>query len=432
MSGADQAEMSSIARVSTDDPSEPDGEVLRTREQAEAYVASVCFKHGPPRLIGVELEWLLGRAPRCSPLDVTALVTALGPHTPHTLDPQSPALPLPRGSLVTVEPGGQVELASPPLPDIESLFAAVESDTATLHTRLRAHDLLPIPFAGDPTGTPRRLLNVPRYAAMEAAFDRIGPHGRSMMCSTAAVQPSYDLGEQSELWQRWTVLHAAGPVLLAAFANSPVLHGQRTGWKSSRMECWWALDPPRTAPPDLSVADPAAGYAHRAMEAGLLCLRRRDASWDAPAGVSFADWLAGALPDKPTTADLDLHLSTMFPPVRPQGTHLEVRYLDAQAGREWVVPVVVLAAVLADPRTTRGVLEACLPVADRWTAAARIGLADAALARAAVTVFTFVLEALPGVIGPGPVRDLVEQVLRERAMRGLCPADAQRGAEEVR
>jgi len=29
-------------------------QVLRSREDAEAYVASVCFKHGPPRLVGVE------------------------------------------------------------------------------------------------------------------------------------------------------------------------------------------------------------------------------------------------------------------------------------------------------------------------------------------------------------------------------------------
>src|SRR3954452_107120 len=32
---------------------------LPDRATAEAYVASVCFKHGPPRLIGTELEWLV-------------------------------------------------------------------------------------------------------------------------------------------------------------------------------------------------------------------------------------------------------------------------------------------------------------------------------------------------------------------------------------
>lgn len=409
------------------DPEAPSSPSLRTREQAEAYVASVCFKHGPPRLLGVELEWLLTRPSHSAPLDVDVLTAALGPHAPRTLAPLSPALPLPSGSLVTVEPGGQVELASPPLPDLEALFAAVESDTLALHSRLRAHDLIPVPLAADPIGRPHRLLQVPRYAAMEASFDRLGRHGRSMMCSTAAVQPSYDIGDQPDLWRRWTVLHAVGPVLLAAFANSPVLHGRRTGWKSSRMECWWALDPPRTAPPDLTAPDPAAAYARRAMDAGLLCVRRDGGSWEAPAGVSFADWLDGAhrsaLPRLPTTDDLDLHLSTLFPPVRPQGGHLEVRYLDAQAGREWVVPVAVLAAVLSSAETVDRVLDACLPVADRWLPAARVGLADPGLAAASRTVFELVLEALPGVLGDGPVRGLVDGVLTGRALRGRCPAD---------
>ena len=33
-----------------------------------------------------------------------------------------------------------------------------------------------------------RVLELPRYAAMEEFFDRRGPWGRVMMCSTASVQ----------------------------------------------------------------------------------------------------------------------------------------------------------------------------------------------------------------------------------------------------
>lgn len=400
-------------------------QVLRSREDAEAYVASVCFKHGPPRLIGVELEWLLARrAEPPSPLDAAVLTAALGPHTPHSLDPFSPALPLPLGSTVTVEPGGQVELASQPFADLGALVQAVQSDAAELHRRLAGQALRPHPFAADPA-PPHRVLTTPRYAAMEAAFDRLGGEGRSMMCSTAAVQPSLDLGERADLPARWRALHLLGPVLVAAFANSPVLHGRRTGWKSSRMAVWLALDPPRTAPPDLSDADPAAGYARRAMEAGLICVRWSDRTWQAPPGVSFADWLAGAPslpPTPPTTEDLDLHLSTLFPPVRPHG-HAEVRYIDAQAGDDWVVPVAVLAALLADPATTEAAAEACLPVAGRWADAARIGLADPAIAKAAVAVFGLAADALPSLVGPGPVRELVDTFSQRWVLRGRCPAD---------
>jgi glutamate--cysteine ligase len=407
-------------------------QVLRSREESEAYVASVCFKHGPPRLIGVELEWLLARRvvpPSSSEaavdpgrLDSAVLTAALGSHTPSSLDPLSPALPLPLGSTVTVEPGGQVELASQPFADLGALFRNVSSDAAELHHRLAAYSLRPYPYAADPVHAPHRILTTSRYASMEAAFDRLGTEGRSMMCSTAAVQPCFDLGERADLRSRWAALHALGPVLVAAFANSPVLHGRRTGWRSSRMAVWLALDPPRTAPPDLSVGDPAAGYARRAMEASLICVRRPGQSWDAPPGVSFADWLAGALPSPPTTEDLDLHLTTLFPPVRPHG-HVEVRYVDAQAGDEWIVPTAVLAALLSDPATTSAAVDACQPVADRWHGAARDGLTDPELARAAVTVFTLAAEALPGLVGPGRIRELVDEFIARRVLRGRCPAD---------
>src|SRR5262249_49374015 len=142
----------------------------------------------------------------------------------------------------------------------------------------------------------------------------------------------------------------------------------------------------RTAPPDLSGADPVAGYARRAMEAALICRRGPD-GWEVPPGLTFADWLSGAMAGPPTTEDLDLHLSTLFPPVRPHG-HVEVRYLDAQPGEEWVVPVAVVVALLADPATTSAAVDACQPVAGAWVRAARDGLADPAIAKAAGEVFT--------------------------------------------
>lgn len=102
---------------------DPGPSVLRDCADAETHVGSVCFKHGPPRLFGVELEWLLHRPPeQRSVPEAAELTTALGPHTPSSLDPSSPAQPLPSGSTVTVEPGGQIELASPPSPDLASLL----------------------------------------------------------------------------------------------------------------------------------------------------------------------------------------------------------------------------------------------------------------------------------------------------------------------
>ncbi|GLZ44036.1 hypothetical protein Acsp06_02210 [Actinomycetospora sp. NBRC 106375] len=429
------------------DPNAP----LPDRATAEAYVASVCFKHGPPRLVGTELEWLVRHVDDpARPLDPAVLARALGPHAPDTLtlsaaaavdpvnalarDPASgPPLPrvaplaLPAGGTLTVEPGGQVEIASPPLPGVGALIRGVHTDVAALRTLLANEGLAPVPRASDPLRPPRRLLQVPRYAAMEAAFDRIGPHGRTMMCSTTAVQVCVDAGEGEDVAARWAALHELAPVLLAAFANSPVVHGRRTGWKSSRWAAWMALDPQRTSPPAELGDDPAREYARRALDTRLLCLRRDDdpdTSWAAP-DVTFAEWIDGRLDTPPTRSDLDYHLTTLFPPVRPQG-HLEVRYLDEQPGDEWVVPLVVVAALLHDPRTVERARAAAEPAADRWTAAARHGLADRVIRRAAGDVFSQALRTLAGPdfddVDPD-VRELVDRVVTERILRGRCPAD---------
>ncbi len=414
-----------------DDPEEP----LTDREAAAAYVASVCFKHGPPRLVGVELEWLVRYTDHPSrALDPTALARALGPHTPPTLRPSSdtptlpdtPAIPLPRGGTVTVEPGGQVEIASPPFSALAELVEGVDADAAEIRRRLAGEGLTLVRRAADPLRPPRRLLDVPRYAAMEEAFDRIGPHGRTMMCSTAAVQVCLDAGEGHEVADRWNALHELGPVLTASFANSPTVHGRRTGWKSSRMASWLTLDPERTSPPAISDGDPAAEWARRALDTTLLCVRRGGGadSWSAPAAITFSDWLDGraALATRPTRADLDYHLTTLFPPVRPH-SHVEVRYLDQQPGDEWAVPVAVMTALFSDPAVLDRARAAVAPTVGRWAAAARHGLADRVLGRAAGEVLELAHRVLAGSAVPSTITDRVGRVLEHRVLRGRCPAD---------
>src|SRR5581483_11296778 len=102
------------------------------------------------------------------------------------------------------------------------------------------------------------------------------------------------------------------------------------------------------------------------------------------ARVPFADWLRGAAPfaRRPTLADLDYHLTTLFPPVRPRG-YLELRCLDATPDSWWPALAAVAATLLDDPVAADVAAEACAPVARRWTAAARDGLRDPQLRQAA-------------------------------------------------
>jgi glutamate--cysteine ligase len=369
-----------------------DATIVHTVTEAEGYIASICFKTGPPELIGAELEWTVHRRDSpAAPLDLALLRRALGPYAPPTLTPDSPHRALPGGGLVTVEPGGQVEISSAPAASLTVLRRTVDDDMAHLVDLLDSAGLRLGDTGIDRHRPARRLIETPRYAAMERAFDAYSPHGRTMMCSTAGLQVCTDAGEPQRLASRWNALHALGPTLLASFVTSR-RHGPDTGWASARMRAWLGMDQRRTGPVG-AAADPAAAWVRYALAAPLLCVRRPGPKWDAPPGVTFVDWIAGALPDPPTTDDLEYHLGTLFPPVRPRG-YLELRFLDTQPGAEWFAPVALVTALLADDDALDAARESCEPVEGRWLDAAHLGLRDPDLAKASARVLDVACDAL--------------------------------------
>ena len=105
---------------------------------------------------------------------------------------------LPSGALLTTEPGGQLELSSQPADSLGDLVRATSADLVALRAELAARGLELAGIGLDPLRPPRRVLTLPRYAAMEAFFDQGGPWGRQMMCATASVQVCLDAGDDSD------------------------------------------------------------------------------------------------------------------------------------------------------------------------------------------------------------------------------------------
>ncbi|MDI1462072.1 glutamate-cysteine ligase family protein [Catellatospora sp. KI3] len=408
--------------------------VVTDRAQAEGYVAKVCFKTGPPRGTGVELEWTVHhRDDPARAVDAQTLARALGEHAPRTLVADSPQSPLGCGGAVTLEPGGQVEISSAPSDSLAALLADTAADQRELAGLLGRAGLVLAGRGCDEHRAGQRILDTPRYAAMEAVFDRFGPYGRMWMCGTASVQVCLDAGLPGRAGPRWHALHAIGPVLVAAFANSSRQAGVDTGWASARLRACLAADPARNGPP--AGLDGHAGteqeliaaWARRVLDTPVLCVRRPAGPWAAPPGLTFADWIAGALTPPPTLDDLDYHLSTVFPPVRARG-YYEVRYLDMQsdgdgsgADTAWTVPVAVVAALFTREETVDAAAELAAPAAGRWVQAARHGLADPAIAAAAPRLLDLARAALDGTDLPPDtvraVRDAVDRRLRQGGIR---------------
>ncbi|MYS20552.1 glutamate--cysteine ligase [Streptomyces sp. DvalAA-14] len=397
-------------------------------DEAEAHVRGVCFKTGPPERTGVELEWLVqDRSDPHEVISVDRLDAALAPvEAPDTL---------PRGGRLTREPGGQVELSSPPAPTLAACVEATAADLAVLRQAMDRAGLVLVGRGLDPYREPPRVLDHPRYRAMEGFFDREGPWGRTMMRRTASLQVNLDAGDDTDgvsgYRYRWDLVHRLGPVLVAAFANSPMSCGRPTGWVSTRQATWARMDPGRTHQPD-RVADPGTSWARYALDAKLLCVPGDEyADWSAPPDLTFRDWLRGAPGLRaPTAADLDYHLSTLFPPVRPRGW-LELRMIDAQDGDDWMVVTALTAALLDDPVAADAAYAATeplcqdgepVPADEIWQRAARIGPADPDLAKAARACFAAAESALARSRAPVALRQALTDFADRYPDRGRCPA----------
>jgi glutamate--cysteine ligase len=385
---------------------------LRTSEAVHGYVKRVCFKTGPPRLVGTELEWLVAFAD--APQDVVPIATLR-----RLLDPLPPP---PNGSLITYEPGGQLELSSRPALGPSACWRALAADVDHVRQPLEDAGLVLLPTAIEPTRRPRRQLDHPRYTAMESHFAAIGADsGPVMMTSTAAVQVNLDIGaDDADAARRWQLLHTIGPVISASFANSPVHAGVRTGWKSTRQRVWQTLEPQRTQVPQGD--DPFSGWADYALDADLMLRRRPHDDWTLPPGTTFREWLTDDGPDGPTTEDLDYHLTTLFPPVRPRGW-FEVRYVDAQPMRWWPVPTAVLSALLDDDVASEAAHGATRGVHASWEVAARIGLEDPVLAAAAQALFEAAVASLTRTGADPDLIKLTIDFASSYADVGRCPAD---------
>ncbi|AEW97022.1 hypothetical protein SCATT_46510 [Streptantibioticus cattleyicolor NRRL 8057 = DSM 46488] len=415
-----------------------------TLAEAEERARGICFKNGPPSRVGVELEWLVHDA----------------------ADPAAPAAPerlaaafdglrtLRLGSALTREPGGQIELSSAPAASLTACVDAMAADLAQVRERLRDHGLVLAGYGHEPRHRPRRVLDQPRYAAMESYFDRHWPVGRAMMCGTASVQVCLDAGHDDHgprgYRHRWRLAHLLGPVLIAAFAHSPFSRGRPTGFRSTRQAVWIALDPSRTcAPPGIADprTDPRDAWARYALDAPVLCVRQDDGRWEVPDdGMTFRQWIhrgggprgghpgrTATAPRPPTADDLAYHLTTLFPPVRPRG-HLELRMIDAQPGADgWIVPLAVTTALLDDPEAATAAHRTLAPLADRvrgdapggplWRRAARHGLTDPVLRRAAVACFAAAQEGLERLGASAAIRAAVDEFTERHVARGRCPAD---------
>jgi glutamate--cysteine ligase len=385
----------------------------RTLTMAEVARTSAAMFAAPAperECVGLELEWPVHR-----PGDVPARPS----------DAEASVLekcPLPSGGRITFEPGGQVELSTAPAGSAAAALHAAEVDSRALHAHLAAAGFVCATLAVDGRRPPRRILDRPRYEAMELFFAEQGPAGAWMMCNTASTQVNISHCS-ADPRRRWHTMHLIAPALIAAFANSPGTGADGRRWASLRQAIWWSVDARRTRPVRLDLA-PELAWTDYALAADVMFINAEGSHGTSATavrpGLPFLQWMTGGhAAGWPTIEDYRCHLSTLFPPVRPRGW-LELRVLDALPG--WIRDVAVLTVAAACNADASRELSGRMPdTSGLWVAAARDALSHPVLGEAARVLFAVVADHLGSVTDEPRHAAFIEEYATRYVHRGLTP-----------
>jgi glutamate--cysteine ligase len=283
-----------------------------------------------------------------------------------------------KGGVISLEPGGQLELSGPPL---ENLHQTYEETHQHLIEVKEVGGELGIGFLGLGFSPKWTLAETPvmpkeRYRIMARYMPKVGKLGLNMMFRTATVQVNLDFGSEADMVKKLRVGLALQPIATAIFANSPFTEGKPNGFQSYRAEIWRDTDPHRTGSLPFAFENGMGfeRYVDYALDVPMYFVYR-DGRYIDVAGASFRDFLGGklsALPgERPTLENWRDHLTTLFPDVRLK-RFLEMRGADAGTlPALWALPA-LWVGLLYDNDT----LDAAYALIKDWTMPEREALRD--------------------------------------------------------
>jgi len=245
-------------------------------------------------------------------------------------------------TIISLEPGGQVELSAAPVKSIFEIEKQVVSFVAELQQVARempelqwlSYGIQPFSTTQDVTWVPKK-----RYQIMADYLGKRGELAHWMMKLTATNQVSFDYADEGDAMDALRTVFMLTPFVTALFANSNFWQGRFWDYQSKRFEIWEHTDAARTGiledfiRPDATFAD----YLNYILAMPMIFIVR-EGRWIPMEGKSFDDFIKmGHAGYKPTQGDFELHLSAAFPEARIK-QYLEVRGVDAQ--KPYLIPSV--------------------------------------------------------------------------------------------
>jgi glutamate--cysteine ligase len=232
---------------------------------------------------------------------------------------------------ITIEPGGQFELAARPVTNDGDLV----SDLATYYAELAEHSQkLGVAWLAcglRPFGTRGSIPWMPkaRYDVMRAYMPTVGTRGLDMMLRTATVQANLDFGDEADAAAKMRCIYSVTSLLTALWAASPIVDERATDYQSYRAWIWRDTDNARAGllPFVFERDDVFTAYMEYALDVPMYFVYRGGYR-RVPADLTFRRYMHEGFDDhRATRADWAMHLSTLFPEGRLK-KFIEVRGCD--------------------------------------------------------------------------------------------------------
>lgn len=244
--------------------------------------------------------------------------------------------------MISLEPGGQLELSAPPVLNVFEM----EEQLRRFIEKLRplTHEFPAVTWLAVGFHPFSRLDEIPwvpkrRYKIMAEYLGGRGTQSHEMMKRTCTNQINVDYLSEEHAMQCLRVALGITSIVTALFAHSGFSEGKPDGFLSRRLDVWNHTDPERTGllvdftHPEKRFKD----YLDYLLEMPVIFIVRQG-GWYPVQRLTFRQYLReGFQGFKPTIGDFELHLSTAFPEVRLK-QYLEVRGVDCQ--RRELIPAV--------------------------------------------------------------------------------------------
>jgi glutamate--cysteine ligase len=246
------------------------------------------------------------------------------------------------GTVISLEPGGQIELSASPVASIHEAKAQLDEFIFQLRTVAQFVGKVSFLAVGiHPFSKLEKIEWVPkrRYSIMRQYLGQKGSRAHDMMKRTCANQINLDYENEEDAIEKMRLAFRITPIAAAMFAHSGFAEGKPTGFLDERINIWRFTDPERSglafnlACEHCSFQD----YLNYVLDVPMMFIVR-DNEWIVTPNLTFRKFVEkGYQGIAATLNDFELHLSTIFTDVRFK-QYLEIRGIDGQ--RVHLIPAV--------------------------------------------------------------------------------------------